>query len=427
MHARERPCPCRDDRQDEGDAVAAPRLRRMLSNLRKLSLAHVAISLPALQPAAARLQELELRSSRLQSSAAGFLTRGWTALTSLSLAQIRMENDTLTAALNLPALEDMRLGWVTGHRGRELQVDQLTGSCPQISRLEFQLEESLAPASDLDRQRCRLGNLTRLADLHVMDWSLQASVDLDLPPSLTQLRFGGFRQSGGDAADLFWALQEAVKCVRRGAQLHRLVCQGAEAYLQPAQWGASLDEQYRRLGGQLGCLKELAVWGGQEELLSAVGAVASAAPSLVRLEIIITEPLPSVEVSPICSASLESIKVQSYPGSAPPQVLLTLLPGCIRLREVVVRCGQAVEGAAVKIRCHGISRRCIVPVDGYAQYYNKMSEELYAGTVRNVVVKFLEMPPSEEGVQECTVLYGCHAAGPEQPPLWGRAVMPGIL
>ena len=409
------------------DRMRATLLRRLLANLRKLSLASVALSMQALQPAAARLQEVKLRSSRLQGSADGFLTRGWTALTSLSLAQIRMENATLTAALNLPALESARLCWVRGHQGRELQIDQLTGSCPQISRLEFQLGGSLAQASDADRQRCRLGKLSRLADLHVMDWSLQANVDLDLPPSLTQLRFEGFRQSGSDPVDFFWALDEAVKCVRRGAQLHRLICQGADAYLQDEQWGPSLDEQHRQVGGALGCLKELTVWGAQEQLFSAVGAVASAAPSLVRLEIIVTEPPPSVEVSPICSASLESIKVQFYHESAPPQVLLTFLPGCTRLREVVVRCQRAVEGAAVKIRCQGFSRRCIAPVDGYAEYYNRMSEELYAYSVTDVVVKFLDMPPSEQGVQDCTILYGCHAAGLKQSPLWGHAVMPGIL
>ena len=226
-------------------------------------------------------------------------------------------------------------------------------------------------------------------------------------------------------------LREAAKCAGRGAQLHRLICECAEAYLQPAQWGASLDEQHRRLGGQLGSLRELEVWGAQEQLLSAVGAVASAAPSLVRLLIIVVDQVPRVEVSPICSASLESIGVEwnfsHRPELPPPQVLLALLPGCTRLREVAVHCGRAVEGAAVKIRCHGFSRRCIAPVNGYAKYYNRMSEEEYTGTVRNVVVKYLEMPSSEQGVQECTVLYGCHAAGPEQLPMWGHAVMPGIL
>ena len=169
-------------------------LRRMLSNLRKLTLDSVVLPLPALQPAAARLQELELRYSRFQGSADGFLTRGWTALTSLTLTHIRMENATLTAALELPALETVCLGTVTGHRGRELLVDQLTGSCPQVSRLEFQLREDLTQASEAGRQSYRLGNLTRLADLRVLDWSHQAhvDVDLDLPPSLTQLKFEGF-------------------------------------------------------------------------------------------------------------------------------------------------------------------------------------------------------------------------------------------
>ena len=412
-------------------------LRRMLSNLRKLTLDSVVVSLPALQPAATRLQGLELLYSRLQGSADSFLTNGWTALTSLALTHIRMDNATLTAALELPALEHVCLGWVTGHRGRELLVDQLTGgSCPQVSRLEFQLREDLTQASEAGRQQSyRLGNLTRLAELHVSDWSHQAHVDLDLdlPPSLTQLKFSGLKGGGSRAVDFFWALREAARCAGRGAHLHRLICECAEAYLQPAQWGASLDEQHRRLGGQLGSLRklEVEVRGTQEQLLSAVGAVASAAPSLVRLKIIVADPVPCVEVSPICSASLESIRVQlnfsNRPELPPPQVLLAFLPGCTRLREVVVRCGRAVEGAAVKIRCHGFSRRCIVPVDAYAGYYNVMPERLYASAVDDVEVKFLDMPPSEQGVQACTVLYGCHAAGPEQLPMWGHAVMPGIL
>ena len=61
-----------------------------------------------------------------------------------------------------------------------------------------------------------------------------------------------------------------MKCVGQGAQLHRLICSCADADRQPAQWGASLDEQHRRLGGQLGGLRELEVWGAQEQLLIAV-------------------------------------------------------------------------------------------------------------------------------------------------------------
>ena len=48
-----------------------------------------------------------------------------------------------------------------------------------------------------------------------------------------------------------------------------------------------------------------------------------------------------------------------------------------------------------------------------------------AGAVTDVVVNFVRMRSAR--VQECSVLYACHAAGPEQAPLWGHAVMPGML
>ena len=104
--------------------------------------------------------------------------------------------------------------------------------------------------------------------------------------------------------------------------------------------GAQPGRAAQAAGGHLGSLRELEVWGAQEQLLSAVGAVATAAPSLVRLEIVLTCPLPCVEVSPICSASLESIRVgwqiDRRLEPPPPQVLLTFLPGCTRLQDVVV-------------------------------------------------------------------------------------------
>lgn len=74
----------------------------MLSNLRKLSLLQVAVSLAALQPIATRLQELTIAHSRLQGSVDGFLTKGWTALTSLALTNCSAEEHTLPAP-NLPA------------------------------------------------------------------------------------------------------------------------------------------------------------------------------------------------------------------------------------------------------------------------------------------------------------------------------------
>jgi hypothetical protein len=308
----------------------------------------------------------------------------------------------------------------TGYQGGALHLDQLTGSCPQVSRLAFHLGNGWREATEASRQRYSLSNLKRLTDLQVMSWSLQTNVDLDLPHSLTQLRFQGYQSGGGNCFDFSWALREAVKSVGRGAQLHRLICSCADAYRQPAQWGASLEEQHRRLGGQLGGLRELNVWGAQEQLLMAVGAVASSAPCLVRLKVFITHVLSSVEVPPICSASLESIRVawKSYHHNKPTprQARLTFLPGCNRLQEVVVHFpGPPVEGAAVKIRCHCCSQRCIVPMDGCA------------GIHSDVIVKFLHMPSSEQGGNDYTVLSECHATGPEQAPWWGRAVMPGIL
>ena len=88
---------------------------------------------------------------------------------------------------------------------------------------------------------------------------------------------------------------------------------------------------------------------------------------------------------------------------------------------------RPVEGAAVKIHGHCCSQRCIVPVDRHDNFYSKVPEKVYPGAGNDVAIKFLHLPPSEQGVQECTVLYACHAAGPEQAPMWGHAVMPGIL
>ena len=403
-----------------------------MANLQKLTLENVSFSLPALQPVASRLHDLNLSGSNLQGSADGFLTRGWTALTSLCLNSISIETASSTAALNLPALENVSICWCDWGRGEELQLDQLIGSCPHVSRLEFQ--QTLAQASKASRQSCKLLNLNRLADLHVMQWPLQAEMDLDLPPSLTHLRIDGYSKDGGNHnCDFFGALREAAKCARQGTQLRKLTCNCAAACLQPAQWGASLDEQYRRMGGQLSSLQELEVSGVQEQLLTAVGAAVSAAPSLVRLVIAITDPLPRIEVSPICSASLESVGVTCSLGNPmlpPPQVLLTFLPGCTRLQRVAVFfMGKPVDGAAVKIRCHCCSRGCIMPVNAYAGLYITVPKEVYAG-VNSAVVNFLQMPPSghgAHGAQQSTVLYACHAAGPKQVPMWGHAVMPGIL
>ena len=303
--------------------------------------------LPALQPVATRLRELHVSDSCLQGSADGFLTKGWNALTSLTLTSTLLEDAKLTAALQLPVVEEMQIrsfSWRAGMQGwsqfefHQLQLHQLTHSCTQVSRLVFLLDtwRSTEPS----QQRFSLQNLNRLADLHAFNSSKDADVDLDLPPSLTQLHVQG-------STSFFWALHEAVKCVRRGAQLHKLICGRVEVRLQPAQWGASLDEQHNRLGGQLGSLRELKVWGVHEQLLSTVCAVASAAPSLVRLEIVMQTPswsrAPRREVLSICSASLKNIRmewqVDSRPvAELPPlQVLLMFLPGCTQLQEVIVQ------------------------------------------------------------------------------------------
>ena len=93
--------------REETDANAAVRVCSLLTNLRKLTLDDVAVSLPALQPIATRLHELRMIGSRLQDSADGFLTRGWTALTTLCLTHTLVENATMAAQLELPALEEL--------------------------------------------------------------------------------------------------------------------------------------------------------------------------------------------------------------------------------------------------------------------------------------------------------------------------------
>ena len=126
-------------------------------------------------------------------------------------------------------------------------------------------------------------NLSRLAYLHIWDTSPHADLDLDLPASLTQLQLEGSLNDGHSSMDLFYALIQAVKCIKRGAQLHTVVSRMTEASLQPTQWGATLEEQYRRLGAQLHGLKALEVRGRGDPLRSAITAVASSAPSLTRL------------------------------------------------------------------------------------------------------------------------------------------------
>ena len=417
---------------DGTGADAAVRFRSLLTNLSKLTLHGVAISLLALQPIATRLRELAIDNSRLQGSADGFFTKGWTALTSLSLTHSRVEAASLAAMLNLPALENMNVIFFR-HQGGVLQLDQLISGCPQLRRLRLQLSSDSAQGREGSGSCCSLQKLGRLADLYiwVMTKPLHASLDLDLPASLTRLEVMG-AEEGDSTVDFFWVLSQAVKCIRRGAQLRSMTCRYTEADLQPAQWGASLDEQYRRLGGQLSSLTELVVWGGTERLLSALCAVISSAPHLTCVHFTTMKWLPRMEFSPICSASLESFTVAvrgpSNEVMAPPLVL-TFLPGCTRLQEVLVQLPNKylTEGTGAKIRCHPCSPTCIVPMDVLARA--EEHRRMYGcARLSEVGIQFLPGPPSPQGVQRAyTVLYTCHAAGPQQPLMWGHIVVPGLL
>ena len=404
------------------DDNGAVRFRSLLTNLRKLTLRGVAVSLPALQPVATRLHQLDLTASCLHGSSDGFLTRGWTALTTLSLAEARVENVTVTAAFELPALEELDIISFR-HQGGVLQLDQLTGSCPNIRKLRIRVDNDLARGREGRAPCCSLMSLGRLADLYMEIFTeepINADLNFDLPASLMRFEVEGV--CGGDwVFEFFWALREAMKCVRRGAQLHRMMYMCIGAPLQPAQWGASLDEQYRRLGGQLSSLRELEVWGESEPLRCALSAVVSSAPSLTRVTFGIIGRLPHMELPAICSASLETfiVDVTIYLEEPPlPAVVLTFLPGCTRLQQALVRIGGApTEGHAVKIRCHSASPTCIVPL-GVHEDARARSE---------VGVRFLPGPPSPQGVQSYTVLCACHAAGPQQPLKWGHVVMRGVM
>lgn len=219
------------------DDNGAVRFRSLLTNLRKLILRGVAVSLPALQPVATRLHQLDLTASRLHGSSDGFLTRGWTALTTLSLADARVETASMTAALELPALEELdTLDF--RHQGGVLQLDQLTGNCPNIRKLRLRVDNDLARGREGRAPCCSLMSLGRLADLYmeILTWGepINADLDFDLPASLMRFEVGGVF-GGGWVFNFFWALREAMKCVRRGAQLRRVsyACIGAD--MQPAQ------------------------------------------------------------------------------------------------------------------------------------------------------------------------------------------------
>ena len=359
-----------------------------------------------------RLQALDLSACYLQGSADGFLIAGWTALTSLFLRSFTRADDNMCLALQLPALQVVSITDFR-HRGGLLKLNQLSGSCLQISCLE--LECSLAQPSKASEQSSLL-NLSRLADLHIIDRSHHAKMDLGLPPSLTRLQVRGHQCDGHFRMDLFWVLLQAVKCIRRGGQLHTLDITMTEASFQPAQWGATLEQQFRHLGGQLNSLKELEVSGGEDPLLSAILAAASSAPNLTRLKFSTS----CNELPPICSASLESIVVVYCDDSdnsslaPPPPVLLTLLPGCIRLQEVLVqhRARPPEEGSVVSICCCSSHPSCIVPL------------HVGAGLGSKVGIQLLLVAPSMQAMRGYIVMFTCHAAGPKQPLKWDHVVCP---
>ena len=262
----------------------------------------------------------------------------------------------MCSALQLPALEVVRIDEFS-HRGGLLQLSQLSGSCLHVSRLE--MECSLARPGKASEQPSGLLNLSRLADLHIIDRSPHADMDLDLPASLTRLQLQGNLSGGQLSMDFFWVLLQAVNCIRRGAELHTLDIRMTEASFQPARWGATLEEQFKHVGRQLNGLKVVEVWGRGDLLDGAISAIASSAPSLTRLKFSTS----CNEPPPICSASLESIVVNDHDsGRMASPVILTLLPGCIRLQKVLVQL-QAMprEGSMVKICCYCSSPSCIVP------------------------------------------------------------------
>ena len=393
--------------------------RSLLSNLRVLSLESVAIHLPALRPIATRLQRLDITQSRLDGSADGFLSAGWTALTRLHLHGSQVVDDALTA-LSLPALKELSI-ICSHHKGLALQRDQLW--CPQLCSLAFQLD------IEGSEQRISLLRLALLVSQIIMVNCHQDAMDLGLPASLTSLTVHEFTPH----AHLDRVLHEAVECIKGGAQLRSFMC--AEHVPPPhpecVPWGASSDAHYRALGEQLSSLEvlDLTVTGSGLTLLSAFGAVACSAPSLTCLKRYASGPTGLV-LPPICSASLKRsiTALIKLPSRSAPLVLLTFLSGCAQLRDVLVQIFDTpTEGASVKIRCHCNSESCIVPFVGHIEPIDdELPWDLTPGQ-EEVGVRLLPTPASPQAVQPYTVLFTCHAAGPEQAPKWGHVVMPGVL
>ena len=373
-------------------------------------------SLPALQPVATRLQSLCMSRTLLEGSAEGFLGASWSALESLSVETCWVD-DNLTA-LTLPALESLDISEFGVGDGDMLQPGQLC--CPQLSCLAIDiLDNSQDPKPDSAGSRTQWGgllHLPRLANLVLTYLYQHTPMDLGLPASLEVLTVR--LTDSFEGVDLKWLLLEAG---RNGAQLRSLTCPTASASSHPEgmPWGASSVAHYREFAERLTGLTDLSVDGNATSLLSAIGAVASAAPSLTCLEFGVREGLTGFELPPICSASLKSISGRYYlPGNRvpPPQVVLQFLPGCTQLRYVHVHFGDhslPMEGTSVIIRCHCTSERCIMPLDACAG-------------LAGVGVRFLPMPLTSQGVQAYTVTFTCRAPGPGQALKWGHVVMPGI-
>ena len=138
-----------------------------------------------------------------------------------------------------------------------------------------------------------------------------------------------------------------------------------------------------------------------------------------------------MELPPICSASLESVTGRyKLTGHIlpPPPVMMTFLSGCPRLQDVRVQFPNTPkEGTSVKIRCHCNTPWCMVPFEGRAEGLSDEPLWNVGDGLEEVGVRCVPRPISPQGVQAYTVLYTCHAPGPEQALKWGHVVMPGVL
>ena len=245
----------------------------------------------------------------------------------------------MTAALELPALEEIDIRGFK-HQGGVLHLDQLTGSCPNIKGISFQLGSELAQGREGGRPCCDLLDLGQLASLvmQIEEESFHANLSFDLPASLTHFEVQGANVSRR-TVDFFWWLSEAVKCIRRGAQLRKMTCRYAEAYLQPAQWGA-------QPGGAVQTAGKPAQQPAGAGDLGRPGAAAQRSGRSRKLSAQPSQPCDCHNAVPrggLAYAAAPASKASGWSGNpctAPScrlcRVLLTLLAGCTRLREVVV-------------------------------------------------------------------------------------------